>query len=136
MFNLDHTPNPGWVTFTVLVGQLQRFTWVNFAGLGILLGKWFWPTKKQDSLSPGIQEESKSHNRINIQENLERLGISQREFEVLHHISQGKSNKEIAEALFISENTVKTHVSNLLTKLDAKRRTQAVSKAKSLFLLS
>ncbi|MBR9919403.1 MAG: response regulator transcription factor [Bacteroidetes bacterium] len=56
----------------------------------------------------------------------ESFGISPREFEVLLEIKKGLSNKEIAEKLFISETTVKTHVSSLLQKLDAKRRTQAV----------
>ena len=64
------------------------------------------------------------------------LGISAREYEVLVHISKGMSNKEIADELFISESTIKTHVSNLLVKLDAKRRTQAVQKAKDLDILS
>lgn len=67
---------------------------------------------------------------------IEALGISKREYEVLVHISQGLSNKEIAEKLFISESTIKTHVSNLLVKLDAKRRTQAIQKAKDLQILS
>ena len=66
---------------------------------------------------------------------IEKLGISKREYEVLEQIALGKSNKEIADTLFISESTVKTHVSNLLVKLDAKRRTQAVSKAKELSIL-
>jgi DNA-binding CsgD family transcriptional regulator len=59
------------------------------------------------------------------------LGISNREYEVLQLISTGLSNLEIAQKLFISESTVKTHVSNLLMKLDAKRRTQAVTNAKA-----
>ncbi len=63
------------------------------------------------------------------------LGISSREYEVLQLISSGMSNQEIAQKLFISESTVKTHVSNLLMKLDAKRRTQAVTNAKSLNIL-
>ena len=63
------------------------------------------------------------------------LGISNREYEVLQLISTGLSNQEIAQKLFISESTVKTHVSNLLMKLDAKRRTQAVTNAKSLNIL-
>ena len=63
------------------------------------------------------------------------LGISQREYEILIEISNGLSNKEIADALFVSESTVKTHVSNLFTKLDAKRRTQAIQKAKALHII-
>ena len=61
---------------------------------------------------------------------IKKLGISGREYEVLQEIAEGLSNQEIAQKLFISESTVKTHVSNLLVKLDAKRRTQAVNKAK------
>ena len=63
------------------------------------------------------------------------LGISSREYEVLQLISSGLSNQEIAKKLFISESTVKTHVSNLLMKLDAKRRTQAVTNAKKMNIL-
>ena len=58
------------------------------------------------------------------------LGISKREYEILGKIHEGLSNKEIADQLFVSESTVKTHVSNLFVKLDAKRRTQAIQKAK------
>jgi DNA-binding NarL/FixJ family response regulator len=62
---------------------------------------------------------------------IEELELSKREYEVLQNISEGLSNKEIAEKLFLSESTIKTHVSNLLLKLDAKRRTQAVQRAKA-----
>jgi len=66
---------------------------------------------------------------------LERLGISKREYEVLQLISDGLSNQEIADRLFVSVSTVKTHLSNLFLKLDARRRTQAVQRAKELRLL-
>lgn len=62
---------------------------------------------------------------------LARLGISSREYDVLKLMAQGLSNKEIGQALYISESTVKTHVSQLLLKLDAKRRSQAVAIARS-----
>lgn len=61
---------------------------------------------------------------------IEELEISKREYEVLKGISLGLSNKEIEDKLFISESTIKTHVSNLLLKLNAKRRTQAIQIAK------
>ncbi len=67
---------------------------------------------------------------------IKKLEISKREYEVLHQISLGLSNKEIAKKLFISESTIKTHVSSLLIKLDAKRRTQAIQKAKKLHILN
>jgi two-component system, NarL family, response regulator LiaR len=66
---------------------------------------------------------------------LQRLGISKREYEVLELMAQGLSNQEIADKLFVSLNTIKTHSSNLFMKLDARRRTQAVRRAKELGLL-
>lgn len=63
------------------------------------------------------------------------LDLSQREYEVLKEISLGLSNKEIGERLFLSESTIKTHVSNILVKLNAKRRTQAVQIAKELRII-
>jgi NarL family two-component system response regulator LiaR len=65
----------------------------------------------------------------------EDLGITRREFEILELIAQGMSNREIAEKLFVSENTVKTHSSRVLGKLGARRRTQAVQLGKELGLL-
>lgn len=67
---------------------------------------------------------------------VEKLGISKREYEVLIEVSKGLSNKEIGDKLFVSESTVKTHVSNLLLKLGVKRRIQAIQKAKELHILS
>ena len=52
--------------------------------------------------------------------------MSEREIEVLTLISQGKSNKEVAHMLFVTEDTVKMHVKNILHKLKAQDRTQAV----------
>lgn len=57
---------------------------------------------------------------------LEMLNISPRELEVLQLMAEGLSNAEIAERLFVSVNTVKTHSSKLFEKLEVKRRTQAV----------
>ena len=51
-------------------------------------------------------------------------------------MAKGLSNQEIADSLFVSLNTIKTHTSNLLEKLDAKRRTQAVENAKKLQILA
>jgi NarL family two-component system response regulator LiaR len=62
-------------------------------------------------------------------------GLSRRELEVLQLIAQGLSNQEIADRLFVSLNTVKTHSSNLFLKLDVKRRIQAIEKAKRLSLI-
>jgi DNA-binding CsgD family transcriptional regulator len=61
---------------------------------------------------------------------LEKLGITPRELEILEALAAGLSNREIAERLFVSENTVKTHAARLFGKLSARRRTQAVQRAK------
>jgi NarL family two-component system response regulator LiaR len=58
------------------------------------------------------------------------LGVTPRELEILEHIAAGMSTREIAAALFVSENTVKTHASRLFDKLSVNRRTQAVQVAK------
>lgn len=63
------------------------------------------------------------------------LGISARESDVLGLLAAGHSNKEIARLLGISPNTVKTHVTNVLGKLDANRRTQAIRNARRLGIL-
>ncbi|AWX44899.1 Transcriptional regulatory protein DegU [Flagellimonas maritima] len=81
------------------------------------------------------QEEKFSSSSIDLKK-IEQLGISKREHEVLVQVSKGLSNKEIADQLFVSESTIKTHVSNLLVKLEAKRRTQAIQIAKKLQILS
>lgn len=66
---------------------------------------------------------------------LRELTITRRELEILELIAHGMSNREIAEKLFVSENTVKTHSSRLFDKLGAKRRTQAVQLGKELGLI-
>ncbi len=63
------------------------------------------------------------------------LGISPRELEVLAELAGGHSNKEIAARLHVSPNTVKTHVSRLLEKLGARRRTDALRRARELGLV-
>lgn len=69
------------------------------------------------------------------EEKLRELSITKRELEILALIAEGMSNREIAEKLFVSENTVKTHSSRLFDKLSAKRRTQAVQIGKELGLI-
>ncbi len=63
------------------------------------------------------------------------LGISPRELAVLQALAGGRSNKEIAIALDVSPNTVKTHVANLFEKLEARRRTDAINRARELGIL-
>ena len=66
---------------------------------------------------------------------LKQLGITPRELEILEAMAAGFSNREIAERLFVSENTVKTHAARLFDKLAARRRTQAVQRAKEAGLI-
>jgi DNA-binding CsgD family transcriptional regulator len=66
---------------------------------------------------------------------MDKAGVSKRELEVLQLMAEGMSNREIADKLFVSLNTVKTHSSNLFMKLDARRRTQAIQRAKELQLI-
>ena len=69
------------------------------------------------------------------QAKVEELGLTPRELDILEAVAVGLSNKEIAERLFVSENTVKTHAARLFSKLSARRRTQAVQLAKEAGLI-
>ncbi|MFZ5635490.1 MAG: response regulator transcription factor [Pseudomonadota bacterium] len=66
---------------------------------------------------------------------VETLGISPRELTVLAALAEGRSNKEIAQLLDVSPNTVKTHVARLFEKLGARRRTEAIRRARELGIL-
>ena len=67
---------------------------------------------------------------------LEKLELTNREYEMLQFIAKGHSNAEIAETLFLSLSTVKTHVSNLYTKMEVNSRTQAIAKAQKLKIIA
>ena len=66
----------------------------------------------------------------------DKLGLSKREIEVLELLAQGLSNQEIADKLFVSLNTAKTHISNIYAKLNVKRRTQTIQRTCNLALNS
>jgi len=104
-----------------------------FAGVGIWLGlKLTRPNEKvvvREVMVPAPA------NFVRDEQKLASLGITPRELEVLELIAQGLSNKEIAERVFVSENTVKTHSSHVFDKLGARRRTQAVQLGKELKLI-
>ncbi|HET6892169.1 MAG TPA: response regulator transcription factor, partial [Pyrinomonadaceae bacterium] len=104
-----------------------------FAILGIWLGLKL--TRKKELIV--VKEVSVANSQpfaLN-EDKLRELAITKRELEILELIAKGLSNREIAEKLFVSENTVKTHSSRLFDKLSAKRRTQAVQIAKELGLI-
>ena len=104
-----------------------------FAGLGIWLGLKL--TRKKEVVI--VKEISvPAMERFVVNEARQRdLGITKRELEILELIASGMSNREIADRLFVSENTVKTHSSRLFEKLSAKRRTQAVQIGKEMGLI-
>jgi DNA-binding NarL/FixJ family response regulator len=81
-----------------------------------------------------LNKNKPSANEVN-HKKIKELNISNREYEVLCEIAKGLSNQEIANKLFVSESTIKTHVSHILVKLNAKRRTQAIQISKELHLL-
>ncbi|WP_339751315.1 LuxR C-terminal-related transcriptional regulator [uncultured Winogradskyella sp.] len=113
--------------YTIISGDLRieyilAFVALAFLGLGLLINK---RTQKQAPVS----------NREIDLKKVEELGLSKREYEVLKEVTLGLSNQEIAEKLFVSESTIKTHVSNLFLKLNAKRRTQAIQISKSLNII-
>jgi DNA-binding CsgD family transcriptional regulator len=103
-----------------------------FAGVGIWLGQTL--TRKKPAVV--IKEVAAPAQPFVVNEaRVKELGITPRELEILGLIAGGLSNREIAERLFVSENTVKTHSSRLFDKLGAKRRTQAVQLGKATLLI-
>lgn len=103
-----------------------------FASLGIWLGLKLTGRRTEKEIV--VVRESKPF--VIDQTRLEQLGITPREHEILTLIAAGLSTREIAEKLFVSENTVKTHSSRLFQKLNARRRTQAVQIAKEQGLIA
>ena len=104
---------------------------VLFSGVGIWLGLKL--TRRKEVVV--VKEVPASQPFALNEERLKDLGITKRELEILELIARGMSNREIAEKLFVSENTVKTHSSRLFDKLSAKRRTQAVQIGKEMGLI-
>lgn len=98
------------------------FIAVAFTALGVWLGRRL--TQREPAASFEINTQA-----------IACLGISDREYEVLALLADGHSNRELAERLFVSPNTVKTHLANLYGKLEVTRRTQAIRKARELRLI-
>jgi len=104
-----------------------------FAGLGIWLGLKL--TRTRETVVVREVEVPVAGPFVRNTARVEELGITPRELEILEAIAAGLSNREIAERLFVSENTVKTHAARLFDKLSARRRTQAVQRAKEAGLI-
>ena len=117
-------------TFEIYIGAIA----ILFTGLGI----WLALKLIKPKIETVVIEKSVYVNTPDFSVNeaeLTRVGLSKRELEVLQLIAKGLSNQEIASRLFVSLNTVKTHSSKVLEKLEVKRRTQAIEKAKRLSLI-
>jgi DNA-binding NarL/FixJ family response regulator len=97
-----------------------------FLVIGIVISrKLFNKTVIITQQKPGVLNDDK------LQEN----GLSKREAEILLLIHEGLSNLQIADKLFISEHTVKKHISNIFLKLNVERRTEAIKRAKELSVI-
>jgi DNA-binding CsgD family transcriptional regulator len=113
-----------WLEFRLLVRMHAVEAYVAlvaaaFMGLGVWLGAKLFQRGPTAPFAPNTQAQAA-------------LGISGREREVLELLAAGRSNKEIAKRLDVSPNTVKTHVTKLFAKLEARRRTEAIQKAREL----
>jgi DNA-binding NarL/FixJ family response regulator len=111
-----------------------------FTGLGIWLAlKLMKPKTYIETViveKPVLLNELTEADLLQIEQQKQKLGLSTRELEVLQLMAQGLSNQEIADRLFLSVPTIKTHSSNLFFKLNVKRRTQAIEKARQLRLIA
>ena len=106
-----------------------------FTGLGIWLAlKLAKPKIRTVIVEKEVYVEKQADFSVN-QAELDKLGLSRREFEVLQLMAEGLSNQEIASRLYLSLNTIKTHSSKLFEKMDVERRTQAIEMAKKLGII-
>lgn len=111
----------------IYIGLIALF----FTVLGIWIAKQLIKPKIETLI---IEKEIPEKFEINEIE-LQKLNLSNREYEVLQLLAKGYSNIEISEQLFLSVSTIKTHVSNLFFKMDVKNRIQATEKAKRLKII-
>ena len=116
-----------WLQFRLLVRTHALETYVAlvaaaFLGLGVWLGAKLFRRAPAAPFTPNTLAQ-------------EALKISGRELEVLRLLAAGQSNKEIARRLEVSPNTVKTHVTKLFAKLEARRRTEAILRARELGMI-
>lgn len=129
-----------WMEFRFLVIQHQYDVYIALVAVFFLLfgiwaaSKFTKPKEKTIIVEKEIIITSKNDFIFNETE-FQNRKISKRELEVLALMAQGLSNSEIAEELFVSLSTIKTHSAKLFEKLDVKRRTQAIEKAQKLQLL-
>ncbi len=116
-----------WLEYQYLVRAFSRDIYV--AVIGVLFaagGVWVGWRLTTRPASAGFELNARAR---------DSLGLTGQEMRVLEKLAAGQSNKEIARALGLSPNTVKTHLANLFAKLEVRRRTQAIGKARELRLI-
>ncbi|MGZ3404755.1 MAG: response regulator transcription factor, partial [Phenylobacterium sp.] len=116
-----------WLQAQYLTHTLSRELYVSVIGLAFACGGvWVgWRLTQRHAPGPFARNDAA----------LAALGLTGQEVKVLERLAAGQSNKEIARALGLSPNTVKTHVAHLFEKLSVSRRTQAIGKARDLQLI-
>ncbi|WP_018127173.1 response regulator transcription factor [Balneola vulgaris] len=117
------------IEYQLLIKDASTEIFVTIVAIGFLIfGVWLG----RKLTTPSLPTNSHEINHAAIAH----LQLSDRELEVLQEAATGKSNQQIAESLFLSIHTVKTHLSNVYEKLEVKRRTEAIMKAKELNIIS
>ncbi len=128
-----------WLEFRFLVLEHQYEIYIGIISIFFLLfGVWLANKITKPKVKTIVIEKEirvAMENFVLNETELQQRNISKRELEVLTLMAKGLSNQEIAEQLFVSLNTIKTHSAKLFEKLDVKRRTQAIETAKKLSLL-
>ncbi len=126
-----------WLEMRYVLADQQLDTYIGliaiiFTGLGI----WLALKIRKPKVETVIVEKQVYLTDFNInEEEIKRLNLSKRELEVLQLMAEGLSNQEIAEKLFVSLNTIKTHSAQIFEKMEVKRRTQAVDLGKKLSII-
>jgi two-component system, NarL family, response regulator LiaR len=115
----------------IYIGAIALF----FTGLGIWLSNKLTKPKVKTTIIEKEVFVYKPNEFVFNEVEATNIGLSKREIEVLNQMANGLSNNEIAENLFVSLSTVKTHTANLFFKMEVQRRTQAIEKAKRLSLI-
>jgi len=118
-------------SFEIYVGLIALI----FTGLGIWLALQLSKPKIKTVVVEKEVYVTKTEDFIPNTSLISRLELTKRELEILNLMAEGHSNEEIATKIFVSLSTVKSHNQNLFVKLDVKRRTQAIEKAKRLNLI-
>ena len=128
-YSVDHSAGTfvlEWLQFRLLVRSHAVEAYIALVAAGfMILGIWLGAKFRRVPVAPFAPNTRAQ----------ETLGISGREIEVLELLAAGQSNKEIARRLEVSPNTVKTHVTRLFAKLEARRRTEAILRARELGML-